>query len=292
MPHPPSPSLFTQGGVYEEVLDKAPPNHEVSIVGWGTANNTEYWIVRNSWGTYFGEMGYFRIRMHKNNLDIEKYCSWGVPIIPAVTVEGKAGPSVLSLYAAAAEITGAKITLLQPAVVPSPVPRWAWDKVIPALAQAARAAHRAATAGVSPLVPFLGDRLTQLRDALAPLVSRAPADDGSFTFFDFERPCHVQGAHPPEEFILSPLPSKVGSLGSAGRDSGPLPLTYGNARGRFPSQRSYRVRSSSSRPSRPRWAVWAVRAGIYFRDPPSHQGFPSPSQRSHSFWVRSSSSRV
>lgn len=37
----------------------------------------EYWIGRNSWGTYWGESGFFRIRMHNHNLGIEKDCSWG-----------------------------------------------------------------------------------------------------------------------------------------------------------------------------------------------------------------------
>ena len=32
---------------------------------------------RNSWGTYWGEAGFFRIRMHKHNLGIEKDCTWG-----------------------------------------------------------------------------------------------------------------------------------------------------------------------------------------------------------------------
>jgi len=67
------------GGVYSESSWFPMINHEIAVVGWGVENGTEYWVGRNSWGTYWGEYGFFRIQMHKNNLAIERDCSWGVP---------------------------------------------------------------------------------------------------------------------------------------------------------------------------------------------------------------------
>jgi len=51
-----------KGGVYREKYDPdVMENHGVTVVGWGNNEEEgEYWIVRNSWGTYWGESGYFK----------------------------------------------------------------------------------------------------------------------------------------------------------------------------------------------------------------------------------------
>jgi cathepsin X len=55
-----------QGGIFSQKLIFPLINHEISVLGWGIdeASGIEYWIGRNSWGTYWGEYGFFKIQMY------------------------------------------------------------------------------------------------------------------------------------------------------------------------------------------------------------------------------------
>lgn len=67
-------------GIFKDVTGDTTPRHATSLLGWGTAKDgTKYWVARNSWGTYWGENGFFKIARGVNNLGIEEECSWGVP---------------------------------------------------------------------------------------------------------------------------------------------------------------------------------------------------------------------
>ena len=52
------------------------------MVGWGEEDGQKYWIMRNSWGSYWGEQGWARVVRGENNLGIETRCTWAVPKVP------------------------------------------------------------------------------------------------------------------------------------------------------------------------------------------------------------------
>ncbi|OQR90999.1 cathepsin B, cysteine protease family C01A [Achlya hypogyna] len=66
-------------GVLHDTSNFTHINHDVEIVGWGEKDGVKFWRARNSWGTYWGENGFFRIVRGINNLAIESDCHYMVP---------------------------------------------------------------------------------------------------------------------------------------------------------------------------------------------------------------------
>jgi C1A family cysteine protease len=57
------------GGVYNPSSCCDRFDHAAVIVGYGTDPvGGDYWTVRNSWGTTFGEDGYIRMARNRDNL--------------------------------------------------------------------------------------------------------------------------------------------------------------------------------------------------------------------------------
>ncbi|KAL3634178.1 hypothetical protein CASFOL_021232 [Castilleja foliolosa] len=63
-------------------------DHGVAVVGYGTADGKDYWIVRNSWGASWGEKGY--LRMERNIASKSGLC--GIAIEPSYPIKSGDNP--------------------------------------------------------------------------------------------------------------------------------------------------------------------------------------------------------
>jgi len=57
------------GGVYYYQYGDYLGSQGVKIVGWGSQNGVSYWIAANSWGTDWGQFGFFNIEFGQCNID-------------------------------------------------------------------------------------------------------------------------------------------------------------------------------------------------------------------------------
>jgi len=58
-------------GIYQHVSGDYLGGHAIKLVGWGVDNGVKYWTCINSWNTYWGESGSFRILRGVNECGIE-----------------------------------------------------------------------------------------------------------------------------------------------------------------------------------------------------------------------------
>lgn len=73
----------TQHAYYKQGILDIPncgttPTHAVLLVGYGTENNVDYWLLKNSWGSNWGEKGFFRIRRGGNQCGIASWSSYPI----------------------------------------------------------------------------------------------------------------------------------------------------------------------------------------------------------------------
>ncbi len=56
-------------GIYSHTTEEIEGYHSVALVGFGEENGVKYWIAKNSWAYWWGESGYFRIKMGDSEID-------------------------------------------------------------------------------------------------------------------------------------------------------------------------------------------------------------------------------
>jgi cathepsin L len=62
---------FYFGGVYTQSgcgTDMEQLNHGVTVVGYGKEKNQDYWLIKNSWGSGWGDSGYMKLARNAKNL--------------------------------------------------------------------------------------------------------------------------------------------------------------------------------------------------------------------------------
>lgn len=73
---------FFIAGIYEKTENATYlGGHAVKVIGWGVEyDNTEYWLMVNSWGPNWGDKGLFKIRKGTNECRVDNSFTGGVPV--------------------------------------------------------------------------------------------------------------------------------------------------------------------------------------------------------------------
>jgi cathepsin L len=92
-----------ESGIYEPKASgiSTTIDHAVQLVGYGTENGKDYWLVRNSWGTSWGEKGYIRLRRYGEG---KEPC--GTDTRPADGFGCKGGPSSITVCGTSGMLSG------------------------------------------------------------------------------------------------------------------------------------------------------------------------------------------
>ncbi|KAI8767416.1 cathepsin L1 [Biomphalaria glabrata] len=72
--------VYYKSGIYQEPIcgnSLTDMDHAILVVGYGTENGQDYWLVKNSWGVAWGDKGYVKMaRNQKNNCGIATMASY------------------------------------------------------------------------------------------------------------------------------------------------------------------------------------------------------------------------
>ncbi|XP_077320362.1 cathepsin K-like [Lithobates pipiens] len=71
--------LYKSGVYYDCNCRSNITDHAVLAVGYGTENGADYWLLKNSWGTGFGEQGYIKMARNRcNHCGITNNCVYPI----------------------------------------------------------------------------------------------------------------------------------------------------------------------------------------------------------------------
>lgn len=87
--------MFYRSGVYHTVDEQSwklqgvtkpewiKTSHTVLLVGWGYDEETKekFWLLQNSWGSSWGENGFFKLRRGTDEMAVESVCEVGYPTV-------------------------------------------------------------------------------------------------------------------------------------------------------------------------------------------------------------------
>jgi C1A family cysteine protease len=69
-----TPFLSYESGIFNDKKCPTRVDHAVTAVGYGKENDVGYYIIKNSWGTSYGENGYIKIAINDDVNDGLGYC--------------------------------------------------------------------------------------------------------------------------------------------------------------------------------------------------------------------------
>jgi len=75
-----------KSGVYKHTTGGMLGGHAVEMIGWGTEDGEDYWLIKNSWNEQWGDGGLFKIARGVNECGIEDSVSGGL-------ISGAPGPA-------------------------------------------------------------------------------------------------------------------------------------------------------------------------------------------------------
>ena len=77
-------------------------DHSVLLVGYGVEKGVPYWLIKNSWSTYWGDQGYIKLSQKDNNCGVTTQAVYANPVSGAASFTSftcLVGALVLSILA-------------------------------------------------------------------------------------------------------------------------------------------------------------------------------------------------